>query len=159
MEHDATCKKIPNLEVRCRRILTPESSKKFWASGENWTELPSEFYPLSCWRRYGEQGHQSLRSHHNIFFFLYSGHEHHFGVLITASTWVMAWYKYMLWFNFNFGLFCTFRRKTLKDTGLLLRFQVVRYNYAISQQEIEKLERSLCFLLLLFHLKVAGSCS
>ena len=45
------------------------------------------------------------------------------------------------------------------DTGLLLRFQVVRYNYAISQRKIEKLERSLCFLFLLFHLKVARSCS
>ena len=68
--HTTWCHMQKNsLEVRCRRILTPESSKKFWASGENWTEWPSEFYPLSCWRRYREQGHQSLRSHHNIFFF------------------------------------------------------------------------------------------
>ena len=157
MEHDATCKKIPNLEVRCRRILTPESSKKFWASGENWTEWPSEFYPLSCWRRYGEQGHQSLSSHHNIFFSV------QWAWTSFRCTYHCSYMSHgmihMLWFNFNFALFCTFRRKTLKDTGLLLRFQVVRYNYAISQQEIEKLERSLCFLLLLFDLKVAGSCS
>ena len=68
---------------------------------------------------------------------------------------------YILWFNINLGLFCAFRRKSLKYIGLSLRFQVVRYKlyYVISQHESEKLEWSLSFLFLLFHLKVARSCS
>ena len=68
MKHDATCKK--KLQFGSGRILTPESSKKFRASGENWTHNN----PISNhWAAGGAMEstvdmYYSYTSHHNIFF-------------------------------------------------------------------------------------------